>query len=414
MPVFPDKPSRRAVALEFRSGWRLLIGATLGAMLGIAALPFYTFGIFMSAIEADTHWLRSEISLGQTCWALALAAMSPFVGGAIDRWGIRRPIALSFAAIVVCFILLGTVVRSPISFIIVYAVMAALGAASSPLPFAKVISGGFDRSRGLALGITLAGTGLSAFLAPLFLGPVIAQFGWRGGYLGLAAIIVVLAPVALLLIGKTPLLAKAAIRSQEGKTFGAAAGSAPFWLLAGVFFLVTFAASGLVAHLVPILKAAGESPAKAASIVGVVGLSVVAGRLLIGLLIDLFQVRYVAAGAFLLTATGSFLLLQFGAPAAWVTALGVGFALGTEVDLMGYCTARYFGFRSYGAIYGTLYGLSIVGVAASPVWMAVVSQQHGYAPVLLAASAMTLVAAGLCLLLPRIVRPLRETSGAAE
>jgi len=129
-----------------------------------------------------------------------------------------------------------------------------------------------------------------------------------------------------------------------------------------------------------------------------------AGRLAIGTLIDIYPVRYVASIAFLLTATGCFLLLQLGANFAWSAAIGVGFALGTEVDLMGYCTARYFGLRHYGSIYGAQYGFAILGVAASPVWMAVMSESHGYRLVLQTATIITVGSAALSVVLPQINR----------
>jgi len=253
-----DAEVGRTKSAEFRNGWRVLLGATLGASLGIAALPFYTFGIFMRAIEADAHWRRSEISLAQTAWSILLALASPFVGGFIDRLGFRQPIAFSLAAIVGCFLLLGSVVSSPVTFVIVYALMAVAGAASSPLPFAKLISSTFNRSRGLALGITLAGTGAAAFIAPLFLGPIIQRAGWRAGYLSLAVAIAILAPACLWLIGRRKVAGVGqSERVVTGRSFVQAIQSRVFWQLAGIFFLVTFGASGLVAHLVPILTESG-------------------------------------------------------------------------------------------------------------------------------------------------------------
>ena len=382
-----------------------MLGATLGTSIGIAALPFYTFGIFMRAIEADAHWKRSEIALAQTCWSIVLALVSPFVGGLIDRLGFRGPIAFSLTAIACCFLLLGSVIHTPTLFVLIYALMAAVGAASSPLPFAKLISGKFQRARGMALGITLAGTGIGALLASLLLGPAIQKGGWRAGYLWLALAIAILAPVSLRLIGRDKVASvEQHGRVETGLSFVKAIQTAAFWQLAGIFFLVTYGASGLVAHLVPILTEAGIAPSKAAAIVGIVGMSVMAGRLAIGTLLDVFQVRYVAGIAFILTSTGCYLLLQLGAHFAWTAAIGVGFALGTEVDLMGYCTGRYFGLRRYGSIYGTLYGFAILGVAASPLWMAVVSESYGYRPVLQVAVAITMASAALSFILPRINR----------
>lgn len=401
----PDR-NGTGVGAEFRSSWTLLAGATLGAITGIAALPFYTFGIFMAALEAQEHWVRTEISLAQAMWAAGLALASPFVGDLIDRYGHRLPIAISFVAIVVSFLTLSTFVHTPQQFILIYALMAVFGAASSPLPFAKIVAARFDQGRGIALGITLAGTGISAFAAPLYLSPIIARWGWRGGYLGMACLIIVLAPLALWLLGRqapTRHTAPAPV-ATSGMTVHEALRKVTFWQLCLIFFLVTLGSSGLVAHLVPLLRSAGQAPARAASIVSTVGLSVVAGRLTIGALIDRFPVRFVAAAAFALTATGCF-LLWVDVKFAWLAALGIGFALGTEVDMMGYCTARFFGFKRYGVLYGSQYGLTIVGVATSPIWMGALSQKHGYPLVLELSVGLTALAALLSLALPHAPLP---------
>ena len=44
----------------------------------------------------------------------------------------------------------------------------------------------------------------------------------------------------------------------------------------------------------------------------------------------------------------------------------VGFAGGAEFDLIAYITARYFGLRHFGAIYGTLYSLFVLGSGMAP------------------------------------------------
>ena len=51
-----------------------------------------------------------------------------------------------------------------------------------------------------------------------------------------------------------------------------------------------------------------------------------------------------------------------------VAAIALGFAVGAEVDLIGYFTARYFGLAHYGAIYGLQYSIFIFGVAIGPVY----------------------------------------------
>ena len=60
-----ERPWRQGLA-ELRHGSVTIVAALLGVMIGISALPYYSFGIFLSAIELEEHWPRTEIALGQT------------------------------------------------------------------------------------------------------------------------------------------------------------------------------------------------------------------------------------------------------------------------------------------------------------------------------------------------------------
>ncbi len=378
------------------------MGALLGMMIGISALPYYSFGIFLSAIESGEHWSRTEIAFAQTVWALALACASPAVGFLIDRFGFRRPVGLSFLLMALSQLAIAYFARSPIAFIALYALMALSGAATSPLPFAKLVAARFTKARGIALGITLAGTGVATFIAPRFLAEIIAAHGWRGGYLALALTVAIVAPIVLLLAkGTVQTDAATGAEAKAGVSFREACRGRIFWQLNIAFGVVTLASAGLIAHMVPIMRQSGASPADAAAVISWVGLSVVIARLTIGLLVDLLPIRTVAAGVFAFTSFGIVALSTNGVSAAPLTALGLGFALGAEVDLMGYCTARYFGFRDYGSIYGVQYGISIIGVALSPAWMGWLAGDNSYALVLVIAAVGTAIGAVMALALPR-------------
>ena len=59
---------------------------------------------------------------------------------------------------------------------------------AAPLPYAKAVSSWFDERRGLALGIAMTGIGIGATLVPQFARAVIDAYGWRAGYVALAAL----------------------------------------------------------------------------------------------------------------------------------------------------------------------------------------------------------------------------------
>lgn len=184
--------------------------------------------------------------------------------------------------------------------------------------------------------------------------------------------------------------------AEDGLLFPVAVRSALFWFVAIVFFLAALGTSGLMVHMIPMLTGAGLTPARAGTIAGIMGIAVIAGRVASGALIDRFFAPYVSATLFTVTAVGCVAMVFGGVTLAPVAAFLLGFAMGAEVDLIGYLTARYFGMRSYGSIYGTIYAIFLAGAAFGQLgagWIYDVS--GGYAFALLGSAIVLVVSAVL-------------------
>src|SRR5436305_11192429 len=84
---------------------------------------------------------------------------------------------------------------------LIFAITGVVGGIGTPIPYAAVITQWFDRQRGLALGIGIAGVALGVAIVPQLAAALIAAFGWRTAYLGLGIAILVIAfiPVAVFL-----------------------------------------------------------------------------------------------------------------------------------------------------------------------------------------------------------------------
>ena len=54
---------------------------------------------------------------------------------------------------------------------------------------------------------------------------------------------------------------------------------------------------------------------------------------------------------------------------AFIGTVLCGLGIGAEVDLMAYFVSRYFGLRSFGAIYGLMFALFSLGVGLGPFLM---------------------------------------------
>jgi MFS family permease len=151
------------------------------------------------------------------------------------------------------------------------------------------------------------------------------------------------------------------------------------------------------------LGAQGFSRPETASVMMVFGLSIAAGRLITGLLLDRFWAPFVTLPILSLPALACWMLAtdhSMTMTVAVFSAFLLGFAAGAETDLIAYLAGRYFGMANYGQIYGVLYMAFGIAASLSPTAYGWVRDTTGsYDPILFAAALMFIVGAVLLLFL---------------
>jgi MFS family permease len=372
---------------------RVLAGSIVGSATGISAVLLYTNGLFVAGLTRELGLTRSEFGFGVLLVTLALAAANPVVGWAVDRFGPRLPSLAGLLMLSAGFAALGTLVNSVPAYLILQAFVALVGAASGPIAYTKFIGATFTQRRGLALGLTMTGIGLTAAVLPPVLAAVIEARGWRAGYLALAVVPLVGAVATAAIFPRRRTVAST---DAPEETAGPAARrewlrSPTFWTLAATFAAMSLSFGGLLPHFVPMLMDSGLSPIAAARTAGEIGLAVIASRLVVGFLLDRAFAPRIAIVICLVGASGGVALLFGGAPYASVTAIALGLALGAELDLMGFLVSRYFPIADFGRIYGWQYGAFVFASGLGPLWVGAVRDATGTYSIALAASSIGLV-----------------------
>lgn len=382
---------------------RSLAGAVAGSITGISALLLYTNGLFVAGLTRDFGLTRVQFGFGVLLATIAIAVANPLVGWTVDRYGAKRPSIAGLLLLSAGFLALGSFVNSIASYFLVQTLVGFAGAASGPIAYTKIISNAFHRRRGVALGITMTGIGLSGAIIPPVLAGIIAGHGWRAGYLALAVVPLVGALVTALVLPRwtpadTPAIRPATVAADAA----APVTTRVFWVLAGSFFLMSLSFAGLLPHFVPMLGDNGLSGVEAGKIAGGIGLAVIGSRLIVGMLLDRVFAPLIAISICLVAAAGISAFLFNGASAAMLTAIAMGLALGAELDLMGFLVARYFGLAQFGKTYGWLYCAFVFASGLGPLWVGAVHDSVGsYSPALaVSAIGLVLSCAGF-LLLPR-------------
>jgi MFS family permease len=386
---------------EFRRGWPVLLAAVVGVGCSVSAVPFYSGGPFVKELEAAFDEPRGAIQLGYTIGSVMVGLAGPLVGGWVDRWGGRRVALFGLAGCGAALALLGLIARDLISFYAAFALLAVLGAASSPVSWTRVIASWFEKQRGLALGLTLMGTGICAAIVPSYATWAIGRFGWQGAYVALALWPLAIAlPVAFFFLRErkiAPASSAAALSVEKtGLTPAEAFRGFRFWVLGIGFFAISLAVGATVGNFFPLLTDKGMEAQQAAALAGLIGLSIIVGRVAIGYLIDRFWAPAVSAVACSLPVI-SCIVLAGASPSvtgAAIAAIAVGLAAGAEFDLIAYMAAKYFGLKHYGKLYGYLFLALMVGAGiAAPIAGTAYDLTGSYGPVLYAAAAICLAGA---------------------
>jgi predicted MFS family arabinose efflux permease len=335
-----------------------------------SAVSLFSFGAFIAPLEQEFHWTRAQVSFAAAIISYALIFANFIQGFLLDRFGPRRLLLTTvplFSLVIASFYFLPA--NLPL-FYLLWVVAIFCGPGNFATTHAKLDAAWFDRNLGIAVGITAAGIGIAGVVLPILAQTLIAQFGWRGAYVGLAVVaLIVVYPICLGLIYDKP--------SDKGLTIPGSAGSSnpvfgdtfreavrrkAYILMAVAFLLLGFVSSAILVHQIPMLIDSGWTPQRAALVASVFGIAMICARLVVGLTLDRFFAPYVLI-ACIVAAIVALTIYAAGLRdnIAFLCALLIGTIVGAEFDFLGYALRRYFGTRAYGKLYGSIYAIFSLG-----------------------------------------------------
>lgn len=402
---------------EFRRGWKPLASAVIGKAFSFGTIPIYVVGVFTVPLGEAFGWSRAEVTFSFTVATFTSASLSPLVGWLCDRFGSRPLVLVGTIGYGLGMAIIATSSDWLLRYYASWSLATMLGVGASAIALTRFVAGWFERKRGMALGIMLMGSGLTAFAAPPFVANLIENFSWRAGYFGLsAAILLIGVPVVVAGLKDAPKTMAPAGTSgaaddsgggapvQRPRGFRLAFESRAFWLMSIAFCAATFGLAGLISSFNPILRDVGYGAEQAGALTGLIGLFVMVGRLGVGYLLD----RLWAPGlTFVALACGAITcgLLILPALPVWLVILAafcLGLAAGAEWDALSYLAAREFGLESYGRVYSLLVvGVAVITAISPPIFGYTFDQTGSYRSLLLLSSVLMVLGPALLLFLKR-------------
>ena len=354
----------------------VVFACTVGNGVSVTPMVYTVFGLFLIPISTEFDWSRSAVSFVLFIIAVAGAISYPIVGRLIDRYGARPVILTGNVLFAVSVASVSLVEASRFQFYTVYALIGISAAIPSSVMFTKVIAGWFDQRRGLFLGIAGGlGNGIGAALSPLFVFALISSYGWRAGFQGIgAAIILIGFPVLYLLLRDPPRDVSRSAAEHLEKTAGLSLSEAlktpVFWIILAAIALGAGCMTAIFAHVVPMLVDRGIPAGQATTVLATFSLVTAGWQIGMGYMLDRIPRPWIAAPFYLLALAGLILLESTSSyPLLLLSGLLMGLGLGTEYGVLPYFLSRYFGTRHYGAISGSMYGVIVLAQGLTPFLM---------------------------------------------
>ena len=352
------------------------VACVIGMMVSVVPIHIGTFPLFLQPVSREFGWGRAEFAVSLNISAILAALAAPFVGRAVDRLGARRLLVPAIILYGLATMAQSQLSHSKLQFYLTYAALGFTEAVAGPVAFSHLISSWFHEKRGLMLSLVVgAAPAVSLMIMAPITHLVIANYGWRTAYVVLGLIILVLGAPAMAFLVRDPERAgpqtaagrAAAIAALPGKSFGQVLASATYWAILAALVIHSLVVGGVRAHTVALLTDRGLPIGVATLAVSLSAMAGLLGNISAGVMIDRVQTPRIAAPFFVAALAGLLLLHHAsGAIPALIGAAVLGFGIGAESGIGPYFLSRYFGMRSFGAVYGCLVSLLAISSGVGP------------------------------------------------
>jgi MFS family permease len=392
-------------------GWVVVVVGALGVLM---STPGQTMGVgpFKTHLVDALGLSGLQLSVAYMIGTGASGLILTFAGKAYDRWGART---VTTAA---CLGLAGMLVWCSFSPRLTGWLASLTSGNRTAWAFAVILVGffgirfcgqgvltmvsrnmamkWFDRHRGLANGVMGVGIALGMSSSPMVFSAFIDGVGWRGAWLGMAAIVGAGFPmIALLLYRDNPedcgLVPDGSLHEDkhaiEAKlahrqfTLGEAARTYAFWIFALGLGMFSLYMTALSFHVEDIFRGAGMDKDMAFSIFLPAAVIGVMFQFLVSWLSDYIPLKYLLLGMCAFMAASMVSLATLSEATRWILIVSNGLFGGIFGVLSAVTWPRFFGRTHLGAISGLFMSILVIASAIGPALYSLARRWSGsYAP----------------------------------
>ena len=364
----------------------LLITVTNGLTLG--GLYVFEEEIMKSLSQVTGEdVLRADLKLRDAITLWSTAVFGFFAGAAADKIGVKKLMVTGLLILSACFWQYSQA-ESLNQMYIIHIFMGFVLCISGMLVNVILISRWFNNSRGLAIGILLAGTSTGNGLFPQFNTLLLSLGDWREVMLWLSLVPLFLIPVLLILVKNGPGDLQKSNNFEEsnqkgGFTLKQALKSKNFWLLSLMAFCTFYAILAMTGHIFLLLREENYVPQVAATGISLIFFGGFIGKIISGELAEKFgrkMILLTGVGVMFFGSLFIVLALIYKNPVfIWIGLALYGTGWGGLYTLIQLLTADLFGLIALGKIMGVINILDTFGGGLGPFFTGYLyDQTQGY------------------------------------
>lgn len=361
-------------------------------------INFYGFSAFFVPLSEEFGWSRSVLSGVFALSRLEGGLLGPVEGWLIDRFGPRKLMLIGIPLMGLGFILLSQV-NSLFTLYVVYILAITFGGGLGTFaPAGAAVANWFVKKRGTALGVIMSGVAIGGGLLLPLIGWWITRFGWRHAAVAAGIFIIALGiPIASIMRhrpeqygqlpdGEEPSNEIDDSTNQEELNTANSNSVAPleftareaiktsaFWFLGASLSVRSLTTTGITIHFVAMMVDRGFSLTLGSTLLGLVAMISVIGRVGLPSIGDKLDKRYLMAITYVVMGI-SMVGMAYAQSTLWVFILLFIYSVtyGGIIVLPLALQAEYFGRYSFATVRGVMNTVQTSGMLAGPIFAGVV------------------------------------------
>ena len=365
-------------------GWIVLAACFVTTM--VASGTMMAFGVFITPLSEDMGWSHSALSFTYALSAIVSGLGVLAVGSLLHTRSLR--LILVWGSIIHGFgIYMTSTATSVEAFYLWYGFIAALGRSAFFISTATLITRWFDKRRGMAMGLTMAGNGVGPFIFSPVVTWLIVRWDWQTAFVAISITMTAFLLLSCVFMrnhphdmGLEPYGAEperepalphdvprshaARLTSSMGSLWGSVLRLQGFWTLSCINFFCCVSHSIPLVHIVGFALSAGLSAFASSWVLAIMALSSVVGRIFWGVFADRHGSRLTLMITLFLQGTLVLWLVNTQDPVIFfLYALAWGFGYGGVGTQYGVVAREVFGMRLFGPGYSGQNCFAMVGMA---------------------------------------------------